>query len=75
MAKYFAIPKTLLIEFKEVKIEQVGRDLNAHADALTRLALVFEGETRWTIAINLILIPCHEVSQELILVNTELGPR
>ena len=30
MAKYLAIVKTFLIEFKVVKIEQVRRDLNLH---------------------------------------------
>ena len=43
MAKYLAIAKNL-IEFKEIKIEQVGRDLNSHADALVDLASIFEGK-------------------------------
>ena len=44
MAKYLVIAKTLLIEFRVVKIKQVGRDLNYHAqlDALAGLASVFE---------------------------------
>ena len=37
MAKYLAIVKTLFIEFRIVKIELVGRDLNANANALARL--------------------------------------
>ena len=41
MAKYLVIAKTLLIEFKVVKIEYVGRNLNAHADTLAGLALIF----------------------------------
>ena len=44
MVKYLAITKTLLTEFKLVQIEQVGKDLNSHADALAGLASVFEGE-------------------------------
>ena len=44
MAKYLAIAKALLTEFKVVKIEQVGRDLNSYANA--RLASIFEGKTR-----------------------------
>ena len=64
--------KNLLIEFKSVKIEQVGKDFNSHADALARLSLVFEGEIGRTIAVNLILTPNHEVPQESILVHTEL---
>ena len=49
MAKYLAVTKNLLTEFKAVKIEQVGRNLNSHVDALVGLALIFEGETGWTI--------------------------
>ena len=41
MAKYFAITKNLLTEFKAVKIEQVGRDLNSHADVLVGMASIF----------------------------------
>ena len=44
MAKYLVIAKTLLTKFKAVKIEQVGRDLNSHADALVGLILIYEGE-------------------------------
>ena len=55
MAKYLAIAKALLIEFKAVKIEQVGRDLNFHTDALVGLASVFKGKLGRTIVVNLIL--------------------
>ncbi|GFY96867.1 hypothetical protein Acr_11g0011730 [Actinidia rufa] len=44
MAKYLALARSLLTEFRAVKIEQVGRDLNSHADALESLASIFEGE-------------------------------
>ena len=44
MAKYLAIAKTFISEFRAVMIEQVGRDLNAHADALVGLASIFKGE-------------------------------
>ena len=54
MAKYLAIVKTLLTKFIAVQIEQVGRDFNSHADALEVLASIFEGETRRTIAVDLI---------------------
>ena len=62
MVKYLAITKTLLTEFKSVQIEQVGRDLNSHADALTGLASVFEGETRQTIAVDLAIKPIGNLS-------------
>ena len=65
MAKYLAIAKILLTKFKTFKIEQVGRDLNSHVDALTSLALIFEGEIGRTIAIDLISPPSHEVPQSL----------
>ena len=45
MAKYMAIAKNLITEFRVVQIEQVGRDLNSHVDALASLASIFEGET------------------------------
>ncbi|GFY96809.1 hypothetical protein Acr_11g0011150 [Actinidia rufa] len=34
MAKYLVVAKSLLTGLKAIKIEQVGRDLNSHADAL-----------------------------------------
>ena len=40
MAKYLAVAKNLLTEFKVVKIEQVGRDLHSHVDAWARLESV-----------------------------------
>ena len=54
MTKYLAITKTLITEFKEVKIEQVGRDLNSHVGALVGLTSVFEEETGRTIVVYLI---------------------
>ena len=74
VAKYFVVAKNLLIGFKVVKIKQVGKDINSHADALEGYALVFEGETGRTIAVGLTSTPSHEMPQESILVNTELGP-
>ena len=63
MAKYLAVTKNLLTEFKVVKIEQLRRDLNSHADALAGLTSIFEGEIGQTIAIDLISAPNHEVPQ------------
>ena len=73
MPKYFVVAKNLLTEFRVVKIEQVRRDLNSHADTLVGLASVFKGEIGQRIVVNLILAPSHEMSQESILVNTKLG--
>ena len=52
MAKYLAVAKNLLKVFRVVKIEQVGRDSNSHADALAGLASVSEGEVGRTIAVE-----------------------
>ena len=41
MAKYLTVAKNLIEKFKAVKIEQVGRDSNAHTDALAGLASIF----------------------------------
>ena len=58
MAKYL----NLLTEFGAVKIEQVRRDLNSHADTLAGLASIFEGKIGWTIAVDLISALSHEMS-------------
>ena len=75
MAKYLVIAKTLLIEFRVVKIKQVGRDLNYHAqlDALAGLASVFEWEVGQTIAVDLISVSSCETHQENVLTNIKLG--
>ena len=56
MAKYLAMAKKLLTEFRAIKIEQVGRDLNSYANALAGLALVFEHKSSRTVAIELISV-------------------
>ncbi|XP_057464946.1 uncharacterized protein LOC130754714 [Actinidia eriantha] len=74
MAKYLRMAKGLISEFRMFKIEQVGRELNAHADSLAALAAVFEGEIGKMIAVDIIPIPSIEDMQESVMVNTELGP-
>ena len=69
MAKYLAIAKALLIEFRVIKIKRVGGDLNSHVDSLEGLVSIFEEKTRQTIAVDLILIPIHETHQEYVLRN------
>ena len=44
MAKCLAVTNNLLTEFRAIKIEQVGRDLNSYVDVLAGLALFFERE-------------------------------
>ena len=63
MAKYLAMAKNLLIEFKASKIEQVGRNLNSHGNALASFASVFYGKIGRTIVVNLISAPSHEASK------------
>ncbi|XP_057506540.1 uncharacterized protein LOC130789741 [Actinidia eriantha] len=74
MAKYLRMAKSLINEFRTFKIEQFGRELNAHADSLAALAAVFEGEIGRTITVDIISIPSIEDMQESVMVNTELGP-
>ena len=74
MAKYLAVPNNLLTKFRAVKIEQVGRDLNSHADALVGLASTCKAEARRTITVELISALSLEIPHEFMLVNTELGP-
>ncbi|XP_057488824.1 uncharacterized protein LOC130774783 [Actinidia eriantha] len=52
MAKYLKMVKSLISGFRAVKIEQIGRELNAHADALVALASVSEGEIGRTIVVK-----------------------
>lgn len=60
MAKYLTVAKSLLTDFKAVKIEQVGKDLNSHANALAGLTSVFEGEVGRTITVEIISAPSLE---------------
>ena len=60
MAKYLAVAKNIITEFKTVKIEQLGKDSNSHADALVCLVSVFEGEIGRTIMVDLISALSHK---------------
>ena len=72
-AKYLTVVKNLFTGFKSVMIEQVGRDLISHAEALSGLASVSEGEVGKTITIDLISAPNHKMPRGSVLANTELG--
>ncbi|XP_057488501.1 uncharacterized protein LOC130774471 [Actinidia eriantha] len=74
MAKYLQVAKNLLSEFRIVRIEQVGREFNAHADALASLASAFEGDHGRMVAVDVVSIPSIEEAQSSVLVNTQLGP-
>ncbi|GFY88776.1 hypothetical protein Acr_06g0007160 [Actinidia rufa] len=56
MAKYLKVAKNLLSEFKAVKIEQVRREFNAHADELASLASIFEREIGRMVAVDIISV-------------------
>ena len=60
MVKYLAMAKSLLTRFRAVKIEQVGRDLNSHANTLVGLASVLGGEAGRTIVVETISAPSCE---------------
>ena len=74
MEKYLRMAKSLISEFKAVKIEEVRRELNAHADSLAALASVFEGEISRIVAIDIVSVSSIDEAQKPVLVNTELGP-
>ncbi|GFZ00158.1 hypothetical protein Acr_13g0015570 [Actinidia rufa] len=74
MAKYLQLAKILLSEFRAFKIEQVGRELNAHADALAFLASTFEGDHGRTVAVDIVSVPSIEETHSSIFINTQLGP-
>ncbi|GFZ00954.1 hypothetical protein Acr_14g0005890 [Actinidia rufa] len=65
-----------LLEEAEDTLEppQVGRELNAHADALASLASTFEGDHGRTVAVDIVSVPSIEATHSSILVNTQLGP-
>ncbi|GFZ05420.1 hypothetical protein Acr_17g0009920 [Actinidia rufa] len=73
MAKYLRVAKSLINEFIIVKIEQVRRELNAHADSLAALAAVFKGEIGRTVIVNIVSAPSIKETQKSVLVNMELG--
>ncbi|GFS37725.1 hypothetical protein Acr_00g0053660 [Actinidia rufa] len=74
MARYLKVAKNLLSEFQAVKIEQVGREFNAHADALASLTSTFKGNHGRTVAVDVVSIPNIEEAQSSVLVNMQLGP-
>ncbi|GFZ15662.1 hypothetical protein Acr_25g0000710 [Actinidia rufa] len=74
MEKYLKVARNLLSEFRAVKIEQVGREFNTHADALASLASTVEGDLGRTVAVDVISVPSIEETQSSIFVNTQLGP-
>ena len=57
MGKYLAVTNNLLTKFREVRIEQVRRGLNSHANTLADLASIFEREIGRTVVVDLILAP------------------
>ncbi|GFZ09156.1 hypothetical protein Acr_20g0009640 [Actinidia rufa] len=74
MAKYLNMAKSLISEFRVVKIEQVRRELNAHVDALVALASIFEGDIGRTVTVHIVSVPSIKEEPKSVLVNTELGP-
>ncbi|GFS40490.1 hypothetical protein Acr_00g0068850 [Actinidia rufa] len=52
----------------------VGRELNAHANALASLASTFEGDHGRTVAVDIVSVPSIEATHSSVLVNTQLGP-
>ncbi|XP_057465711.1 uncharacterized protein LOC130755326 [Actinidia eriantha] len=74
MARYLQVAKNLLSEFQIVKIEQVGREFNTHADVLASLASAFEGDHGRTVAVDVVSTPSIEEAQSSVLVNTQLDP-
>ena len=75
MIKYLVIAKPFITQFPKVKIKQVGKDLNSHADVLIGLVSIFEGKNGQTIVVDLISVPSYEVHHESVINNTKLGPR
>ena len=57
MGKYLAVTNNLLTKFREVRIEQVRRDLNSHVNTLADLVSVFEREIGRTVVVDLISAP------------------
>ncbi|GFS41376.1 hypothetical protein Acr_00g0073960 [Actinidia rufa] len=56
-ASKLKVPELHVFSDLAIKIEQVGRELNAHANALASPASVFEGEIGRTIGVDLISLP------------------
>lgn len=74
MTKYVHSVKELMKDFSNIKIEQVVRDCNSHADALAGLAAACDnGESR-TITIGTIERPTIEDPQAEEVFTTMYGP-
>lgn len=44
MSAYLLVVRSILAEFESTQVEQIGRECNAHADLLAKLATVLEIE-------------------------------
>ncbi|GFY85504.1 hypothetical protein Acr_04g0002420 [Actinidia rufa] len=73
-ASKLGVPKLCVYSDSKLVVNQVGREFNAHADALASLASTFEGNHGRTVAVDVVSIPNIEETQSSVLVNTQLGP-
>ncbi|GFS40362.1 hypothetical protein Acr_00g0068110 [Actinidia rufa] len=72
-ASRLGVPELCVYSDSKLVVNQVGREFNAHADALTSLASTFEGNHGRTVAVDVISVPSIEEAQSSVLVNTQLG--
>jgi ribonuclease HI len=68
MAAYLLKVQQTITHFNAVRIEQIGRNLNSHTDALATLAFVLSADFKWFIPIETLAAPsialpaCHAVA-------------
>jgi hypothetical protein len=73
MAAYLLKVQTTMSDFEIVKVEQIGRNLNNHADALATLASVLSADFKRFIPIETLATP--SIDQPANFINTiTVGP-
>jgi len=73
MAKYLSLAKSLTETFEEIEVHQVGREHNAHADALAGLASACKASEQRSVSFGTICSPSFDPPRTQMM-NIELGP-
>ncbi|XXG69133.1 hypothetical protein AAC387_Pa06g2072 [Persea americana] len=74
MAAYLAHAKGLLSEFERAEVQQIGRESNSHADALSSLASTVEAGNRRTVEVETLQEPSIELQRPRQLMCVDLCP-
>ncbi|XXG88270.1 hypothetical protein AAC387_Pa12g0503 [Persea americana] len=73
MVAYLAHAKGLLSEFERAEVQQIGRESNSHADALTSLASAVEAQNKRIVEVETLQGPSIELQRPQQLMCVDLG--